>query len=52
MCMKSFEFFFGLVLEFILKHSDNLSMTLQTRHMSAVEGQKIAEMTVCTLQSV
>ena len=53
MCMKSFELFFGLVLvELILKHSDNLSKTLQTRQMSAVEGQKIAEMTVRTLQSV
>jgi len=52
-CMKLFEFFFGLVLkEFILKHSDNLCKTLQTRQMSAAEGQKIAEMTVCTLQSV
>ena len=53
MCMKSFEFFFGLVVgEFILKHNDILSQNLQTRQMSAAEGQKIAEMTVCALQSV
>ena len=51
--MKSFNFFFGLLLgEFILKHSDNLSKTLQTMAMSAAEAQKIAQMTVRTLQSV
>ena len=51
--MKSFDFFFGLLLgEFILKHSDNLSKTLQTMAMSAAEAQKIAQMTVRTLQSV
>ena len=51
--MKSFDFFFGLMLgEFILKHSDNLSKTLQTMEISAAEAQKVAEMTVCTLQSV
>ena len=48
--MKSFDFFFGLLLgEFILKHSDNLSKTLQTMAMSAAEAQKIAQMTVRTL---
>ena len=29
----------------------NLSKTLQSKKMSAAEGQKIAEMTICTLQS-
>lgn len=53
MHMKSFDFFFGLMLgEFILKHSDNLNKTLQSRNMSAAEAQKIAEMIVSTLQSV
>lgn len=33
----------------LLQHSDNLSMTLQSHKMSAA-GQKIAEMTVRTLQ--
>ena len=51
--MKSFNFFFGLLLGgFILKHSDNLSKTLQTMAMSAAEAQKITQMTVRTLQSV
>ena len=40
--MRSFEFFFGAVLgEKILCHSDNLSQTLQSTTMFAVEGQKI-----------
>ena len=52
-CMQSFEFFFGLVLaELLLNHSDNLSKTLQSPRLSAAQGQKIAQMTVCTLQSL
>ena len=52
-CMNSFYFFFGVVLgELLLNHSDNLSKTLQSRHMSAAEGQKIAVMTIRTLQSI
>ena len=48
-----FQFFYGLVLaELPLNHSDNLSKTLQSLHMSAAEGQKAAEMTVHTLQSM
>ena len=51
--MKSFDFFFGLMLgEFVLKHSDNLSKTLQNVDISAAEAQKVAEVTVSTLQSV
>ena len=34
----------------ILKHTDNLSRTLQKQSMSAAEGQGIAELTVSTLQ--
>ena len=52
-CMRSFDFFFGVVLdELQLRHSDNLSRTLQATHMSAAQGQKVAEMTKKTLQSV
>ena len=51
--MTSFDFFFGVSLgELLLKHSDNLSKTLQASSMSAAEGQKIADMTVHTLQSI
>ena len=38
--------------ELILKHADNLSSTLQHKHLSAAEGQKIAMMTVQTMESL
>ena len=51
--MTSFDFFFGVSLgELLLKHSDNLSKTLQASSMSAAEGQKVADMTISTLQSI
>ncbi len=41
--MKTFDFIFGAMLgEMILKHSDNLSSTLQHKSMSAAGGQEIA----------
>ncbi len=51
--MASFEYFFAISLaELLLRHSDNLSKTLQSSSVSAAEGQKIAEMTVVTLESI
>ena len=52
--MMSFAFFFfGVSLgELLLKHSDNLSETLQASSMSAAEGQKVPDMTISTLQSI
>ena len=51
--MKSFNFFFGVSLgELILRHSDNLSRTLQSSRVSAAEGQRIAAMSVKTLGSM
>ena len=48
--MTSFRFFFGLVLgELLLRHTDNLSCTLQKDHTSAAEGQLIASMTTTAL---
>ena len=50
--MKSFNYFFGLVLgEILLRHTDNLSRTLQ-KNISASEGQLVANMTRRTLQSM
>ena len=50
---KTFQYFYGVFLgELILKHSDNLSKTLQSPKLSASEGQHIAEMTVRTLQTL
>lgn len=50
---KTFSFYFGLHLaSLILKHTDNLSKTLQSTSMSVTEGAHIAAMTVKTLQSI
>ena len=51
--MKKFEYFYGLQLGYlILRHSDNLSRTLQSRTMSAASGQSTASMTVKILESL
>lgn len=50
--MRTFDFYFGLNMLFILlRHTDNLSKTLQNTQMSAAEGQRLAAMTVTTLES-
>ena len=47
---KTFSFFFGVNLaELVLKHTDNLSKTLQSKSMS---GAHIAAMTLTTLKSL
>ena len=49
--MKSFDFFFGLMLaERILKQRDNLSKTLQHSSMSAVEAHSISQLSIAVLQ--
>ena len=51
--MDKFEYLFGLVLgECVLKHTDNLSKTLQSPSLSAAEGQRIAELTCKTLERI
>ena len=51
--IQKFNFFFGIQLgEQILKHTDNLSRTLQNGAYSAAEGQIVAELSVRTLQSM
>ena len=51
--MITFDFFYGLVLgETLLRHTDNLSRTLQHSHLSASEGQAVAAMTITTLMSL
>ena len=50
--MTKFSFIFGVALgELILRHSDNLSRTLQLGDISASEGQAAAEITLRTLLS-
>ena len=48
--MNTFNFLFGIFLaEIVLRHTDNLSKTLQDKTRSAAEGQAIADMVVRTL---
>ena len=49
--MHWFDFLLGVFLgELILRHSDNLSKTLQKKTLSAADGQQIARLTVEVLQ--
>ena len=51
--MTKFTYLFGSMLgELVLKHTDNLSRTLQHMSMSAAEGQHVTSMTVATLNSM
>jgi hypothetical protein len=51
--MQTFNFLYGLKLtETVLKITDNLSRTLQHTSLSAAEGQRVASMTVATLESM
>ena len=49
--MITFTYLFGSIIgELVLKHTDNLSRTLQHASISAAEGQQITAMTVATLK--
>lgn len=49
--MRCFDYFFGAyLLRNVLRHTDNLSKTMQHTKMSACEAQSITKMTVTTLQ--
>lgn len=51
--METFQFFFSLQLaEMILRHTNNLSKTLQNPKLSSTQGYEIAMLTVKTLQSI
>ena len=51
--MRKFTFMFGSILgELAIKHTDNLSRTLQHISISAHEGQQVTSMTVATLNSI
>ena len=51
--MQTFTYIFGLILgEKILKHTDNLSRTLQQKDLSAAEGQAVAELTIKALRTM
>ena len=49
--MKGFDFFYGVSLgQLILRHSDNLSRTLQRADISVAEGQEVTRLTVTTTE--
>ena len=51
--MKKFDFFFGVSLGYlIMRHTDNLSRTLQKKEMSAAAGQEVMLLTLSSLKSV
>lgn len=51
--MRKFEYLFGVALgELLLKHSDNLSKTLQHKDLSAAQAQEVASLTIKTLQKM
>ncbi len=51
--MHSFDFAFGTILgELILRHSDNLSRTIQAKSTSASEAQQIAKLVITTMQQI
>ena len=51
--MHTFDFLFGVALgSLILRHSDNLSKSLQHEHMSAAEGQELVKLTHEVLKSL
>ena len=50
--MTTFKFYFGASLvHLLLRHTDNLSRTLQHKDVSAADGQRVAKSVVATLQS-
>ncbi len=50
--MRKFEFFLESLGFLILRHTDNLSKTLQRADMSAAEGQEVVSLTLTTLKSL
>uniref|UniRef100_A0A1X7VW05 Uncharacterized protein n=1 Tax=Amphimedon queenslandica TaxID=400682 RepID=A0A1X7VW05_AMPQE len=51
--MKKFDFLFGVSLGFLLlKHTDNLSKTMQKEDMCAAEAQNVTSLTLSTLKSL
>ena len=51
--METFDFYVGVnVSKLILQMTDNLSRTLQHEHLSASEGQSVAQCTIKSLESI
>ena len=51
--MKKFDYFFGVSLGLLLlRHTDNLSKTMQKEDMCAAEAQHVMSLTLTTLKSI
>ena len=51
--VHTFDFLFGISLgNLLLRHTDNLSKSLQQKSLSAAEGQRLAKLTLDVLQSL
>ena len=51
--MHTFDFLFGISLgNLLLRHTDNLSKSLQQKSLSAAEGQRLAKLTLDVLKSL
>ena len=51
--MKTFHYFFGLhISQRLFAHTDNLSKSLQAKRISAATGQKLARLTLSTLENI
>ena len=51
--MHTFDFLFGVSLgNLLLRHTDNLSKSLQKKSLSAAEGQRLASLTLNVLKSL
>ena len=51
--MKTFNYFFGVtILQLVLRHSDNLSKTLQKSSLTSFQGKGIANFTLQTINSL
>lgn len=51
--MHTFDFLFGITLgNLLLRHTDNLSKSLQIKSLSAAEGQRLASLTLHVLKSL
>ena len=51
--MTTFDYFYGVtILQLVLRHSDNLSKTLQKSSLTSCQGKEIADLTLQTIISL
>ena len=51
--MKTFNYFYGvIILQLVLRHSDNLSKTLQKSSLTSFQGKEIVSLTLQAINSL